>query len=148
MPRYALVIALRIARGATCLVAACSGRARRLGLAPHAVLRTLRIEVERFDPRFREAHGITKVRTCKNLRLAVQELAAKPLKSVPTLYQIRIYWHFLVRGAGRLYRRGRARRRQRGFPDFGADRTARSRTCRRHMITRSTRGGQTRRTDE
>jgi hypothetical protein len=108
----ALVIALRTARGATRLVAACSRRARRLCLAPHAVFRTLRIKVERFNPCFREAHGIAEVRSCKNLRFTVQELAVKTLKSVPALDQILIDWHFLVRGAGRPYRRGRACRRQ------------------------------------
>jgi hypothetical protein len=103
---YRWVIVHRIAREVARLVARTS-RARHLGLASHAVLRTLRIKVERFDLRLGEAHGITEVGTCENLRLTVQKLSTTPFGSVPALYQILIYWNFVARRPRRLCRRGR-----------------------------------------
>jgi hypothetical protein len=72
-------------------IASAARRARHDGLAPHTVLRILRIEIERLDLSFSEAHGIIEVSACEDYRPTVQQPPMKLPWVVSALYQILIH---------------------------------------------------------
>ena len=74
------------------LVASGAGRTRHNGLAPHAVLRILRIKIKCFDLRFGEAYRIAEVSACEDFRLTVQLSAIKLPQAVSTLDEVLVHF--------------------------------------------------------